>query len=267
MAPTLPQFDARRLRSYILRLPLFTRAVVLIITGFWVAGLVRNLTQWGGLIPSEIGLSTMYRTNTFPLIHAGFFHMLLNTIAITPLLERFEAEYGTLTSLALFFGPLSTIPALIYTFIERGILRGNTAVIGASVWVFTLLGAEAIKTYRTNPNFVIGTTQIPTWTTPLVLAIFTSVLVPNTSFLGHLSGLAVGYLWGLGYIKFLAPPEKILRWIEGKMNLLGRLPHYVSVDQKTYGRYGVLPTTTPTLSGPDANIPMTFAGSTQRLGP
>src|SRR5450432_2704822 len=39
---------------------------------------------------------------------------------------------------------------------------------------------------------------------------------------------------GLGYIKFLAPPEKILRWIEGKLNLLGRLPHYVSVDQKTY---------------------------------
>jgi glycosylphosphatidylinositol transamidase len=52
----------------------------------------------------------------------------------------------------------------------------------------------------------------------------------------------VGYLWGLGYIKFLVPPEKLLRWIEGKLNLLGRLPHYVSVDQKTYGRFGVLPT-------------------------
>jgi GPI-anchor transamidase subunit GAA1 len=35
-----------------------------------------------------------------------------------------------------------------------------------------------------------------------------------------------------------------LRWIEGKLNLLGRLPHYVSVDQKTFGRYGVLPSTT-----------------------
>lgn len=51
---------------------------------------------------------------------------------------------------------------------------------------------------------------------------------------------------GLGYLKVLAPPEKILRWIEGKLNLLGRLPHYVSIDQKTYGRYGVL----PTASGP-----------------
>ena len=75
---------------------------------------------------------------------------------------------------------------------------------------------------------------------------------------------------GLGYLKFLAPPEKILRWIEGKLNLLGRLPHYVSVDQKTYGRYGVLPTTTPTLAGAgagDNGIAMGYVGSTQRLGP
>lgn len=67
---------------------------------------------------------------------------------------------------------------------------------------------------------------------------------------------------GLGYLKVLAPPEKALRWIEGRLNLLGRLPHYVSVDQKTYGRFGVLPTSnsgSSTLPG--------LVGSTQRLGP
>lgn len=73
---------------------------------------------------------------------------------------------------------------------------------------------------------------------------------------------------GLGYLKFLAPPEKILRWIEGKMNLLGRLPHYVSVDQKTYGRFGVLPTANSTLAGAaDSGIALGYVGSTQRLGP
>jgi len=70
-----------------------------------------------------------------------------------------------------------------------------------------------------------------------------SFLVSGTSLIGHLCGAGIGYLWGLGYIKFLVPPEKILRWLEAKLNLLGRLPHYVSVDQKTYGRYGVLPNT------------------------
>lgn len=47
---------------------------------------------------------TVYRTNTFPLIHLNAFHLVLNLLTVIPLLERFESEYGTLTSLALFFG-------------------------------------------------------------------------------------------------------------------------------------------------------------------
>jgi GPI-anchor transamidase subunit GAA1 len=195
---------------------------------------------------------------------------------------------------------LSTIPALLYTCIETMILHMNTAVVGAryalsvlygnmhhisnliSIWVFTLLAMEAMKTHKTNPHFMIGENKIPTWITPLVLVLFISFIVPNSSFLGHLCGLLFGYgckssrprmdnkltkiIGGLGYLKFLVPPEWILRWIEGKMNLLGRLPHYVSVDQKTYGRFGVLPSATPTLGG-DTPIAMTYVGSTQRLGP
>lgn len=42
--------------------------------------------------------------NTFPLIHLNLLHALLNLLALTPLLERFESEYGTLTSAAMFFG-------------------------------------------------------------------------------------------------------------------------------------------------------------------
>lgn len=63
-----------------------------------------------------------------------------------------------------------------------------------SLWVFMLLGIEAIKTYRVNPSFTIGTYQIPTWTTPLILAFFVTFLVPNTSLLGHLCGISVGYI-------------------------------------------------------------------------
>ena len=67
----------------------------------------------------------------------------------------------------------------------------------------------------------------------------------------------------------MAPPEKVLRWIEGKLNLLGRLPHYVSIDQKTYGRYGVLPTSNAPNGSTAAEGPgsMSYLGTTQRLGP
>lgn len=69
---------------------------------------------------------------------------------------------------------------------------------------------------------------------------------------------------GLGYLKVFVPPEKILRFIEGKLNLLGRLPHYVSVDQKTFGRYGVLPSST---AAANAGTPLSYMSTTQRLGP
>ena len=93
----------------------------------------------------------MYRLNTYPLIHLGFIHALLNTIALAPLLERFEADHGTLLTAAMFVGrtfllssqigtsgadliALSTLPAAGYLLIERGLLRGNTAVMGARYW-------------------------------------------------------------------------------------------------------------------------------------
>ncbi len=63
----------------------------------------------------------------------------------------------------------------------------------SSIWVFTLLAMEAVKTYRTNPYFMLGDTKIPTWITPLVLVLFVTFLVPNTSLLGHLCGLLFGY--------------------------------------------------------------------------
>ncbi|ORY60719.1 Gaa1-like protein [Pseudomassariella vexata] len=252
MMPNVHSFSALRARSYVFRLPLFTRAIVVVITLLWLASIqsVWDVRQWGALIPDQVSLFSAYRMNTFPLIHINFIHALMNVLALTPLMERFESEYGTLTSLAMFIGPLSTIPALLYIFVERAVLRGNTAVMGASMWVFLLLGMEAIRTYKSNPHLVIGTHHVPTWTTPLVLTLVVAALVPSTSFLGHLCGVAVGYIFGLGYLKFLSPPEKALRWVEAKLNLLGRLPHYVSVDQKTYGRFGVLPTSSASASLP-----------------
>lgn len=63
-----------------------------------------------------------------------------------------------------------------------------------SVWVFLLLASEAIKTFRTNPYFQVGTLKVPTWTTPLVVSFVVAVLLSNTSFLGHICGMIFGYL-------------------------------------------------------------------------
>lgn len=129
MAPTLPQISPTRFRSWILRLPLFTRIVVLAIFIFWILELWSYLDflQWGALIPSRVNLGTseslhgsgncrykprlltarslvVYRLNTYPLVHGGIFQALFSAVALVPLLERFEAEHGTILSGAFFLG-------------------------------------------------------------------------------------------------------------------------------------------------------------------
>jgi membrane associated rhomboid family serine protease len=206
---TIRGFNTLRARSYILRLPLFTRIIILVLALFWGLSIqsIWDVKYWGALIPDQISITAAYRLSTYPLVHFNFIHAVLNIVALTPLVERFEREYGTITSLALFFGPLTTLPGFLYLIVELYILRGNTVVMGASVWVFLLLGMEAMRTYRTtNPHFAIGSHQIPTWTTPLIMVLIVAALIPNTSLLGHLCGLGVGYVCGMGYIKYLAPP-------------------------------------------------------------
>ncbi len=50
---------------------------------------------------------TVYRLNTYPLVHVGLIHAFLNILALTPLLERFESEHGTLLTGALLGGRTS----------------------------------------------------------------------------------------------------------------------------------------------------------------
>ena len=57
--------------------------------------------------------------------------MLVDVVCLVPLMERFEKEWGTLVSLAMFLGPLATIPAGLYMFLDMVVFRQNTPVMGA----------------------------------------------------------------------------------------------------------------------------------------
>lgn len=102
----VPVPNPARMRTYLFRLPLFTRLMLLAIFGLWLLELqtVWSVIEWGSLIPKEVGFGSMYRLNTYPLVHNGFLHMITNVVCLAPLLERFEAEWGTFNCVALFLG-------------------------------------------------------------------------------------------------------------------------------------------------------------------
>ena len=68
MAPTLPQFNPARLRSYVFRIPFFTRIILLLIMFFWILELQSawDITQWGALVPLQVNLSTSTSTSPGP---------------------------------------------------------------------------------------------------------------------------------------------------------------------------------------------------------
>lgn len=63
--PPLP-FNPGRVRSYLVRLPLFTRLVLLAIVAFWLLEFqtIWSVVQWGALIPEEINLGTSMFNST-----------------------------------------------------------------------------------------------------------------------------------------------------------------------------------------------------------
>jgi hypothetical protein len=56
--PSVQSFNTLRARSYVSRLPLFTRAIIVIILAVWLAGFqsVVDLQQWAALIPDQISI-------------------------------------------------------------------------------------------------------------------------------------------------------------------------------------------------------------------
>jgi predicted small secreted protein len=136
----------------------------------------------------------------------------------------------------------STFPGVAYTLLSK-LLHTHTIVAGASMWSFILLTSTLYRSSLTTPLLSIPSTpyNVPTAILPLILIVVVSVLDHSASLFGHLCAAAMGYAWGAGFLKFLIPPEKILRWVEETFQLRQRLPgSYVSVERMTYGRYGVL---------------------------
>jgi hypothetical protein len=58
--PTIQSFNTLRARSYISRLPLFTRFINVVLFLVWLLGVqsVWDVRQWGTLYPAEINFAT-----------------------------------------------------------------------------------------------------------------------------------------------------------------------------------------------------------------
>jgi hypothetical protein len=88
MAPSLPQVSVSRIRTYLFRLPLFTRAIIAIIILLWLVGFQSfwDIRKWGALEPKEIGISTRELPLFFSLSSLLFSSLLFSSLLFSSLL-------------------------------------------------------------------------------------------------------------------------------------------------------------------------------------
>lgn len=157
------------------------------------------------------------RLSFYPLIHINLLHLFFNIWALAPLLAMFETMHGTVRT-GIVLNVLAVVPGVAYSILGM-IMFPETTVAGSSGWVFSFLGYFAYNDYKRVPTWHIANNMnLPTWSTPLILLAITTILVPGSSFIGHLLGLGAGYAMAMGYLDFMIEPStKVVEFIESKL--------------------------------------------------
>lgn len=172
------------------------------------------LTPWA---PYELNLNAI-SFYIFP--HVNLVHLVLNLFALFPLLSKYEATHGTVYT-GVTLNVVAVVTALQYCLVGM-LLYPSQAVGGLLGECFTFLTYYCFKEHVTTPviyTFKINGREvlIPTLYFPFVNLFLIAVLVPSTSFFGHLAGIGTGYLLATDRVNFMFPPLKVILFIEKKL--------------------------------------------------
>lgn len=220
--------------------------------------------------PLELNLNAL-SFYIFP--HLNVVHLLLNLVALFPLLSRFEKTHGTVYT-GITLNLLAVLTALLYC--AAGLLLyPYDAVAGLLGIVFSLLTYYCYKEHVQHP--VLYTLRalgreipIPTIYFPFLNLFIVALWIPSTSFFGHLAAIGVGYLLAMEYLHKLYPPAKAVLFIEKHLapgiRQLKRLVDFVSEEDAVNER-GV---TYRSVLGADVELvgaePQVYESFERRLG-
>ncbi|KAI8057816.1 hypothetical protein BDF22DRAFT_662482 [Syncephalis plumigaleata] len=220
------------LGAYIKSLPLLCISITSGLTLVYVANMfAERVLSWdsavntGGLWPSRILEWQVYRLVTFPWIHLGLGHLLLNLLAAVPLVSLLESAVGTLQTAYLLMVIFSILPGLGYVALSMGDnALSNTNRLGICLIVW-----EA-KRYGSRSFF--GLFTVPSQLFPIFMLLVVTILLPNASFWGHFTGMLAGYLYTYGFLRYLVPRAYHFERLEGWSILqpLTRMRRYVKAE-------------------------------------
>lgn len=177
--------------------------------------------------------------------HVNLIHLFINLISLFPLIAAFEKVNGTVYT-GITLNLLAVLTAIMYC-IPGLLLYPSDGVAGLLAIFFSFLTYFCQKEHSLTPVIFLFKVanhdiSIPTEYFQFVNLFFIAVLIPSTSFFGHLAGIGAGYLLAHDYLKVLYPPLKTLLFIEDKfsggISKLKLLVSFVSEEDAAVKRNG-----------------------------
>lgn len=149
--------------------------------------------------------------------HVNVIHLGLNLFCLFPLLSRYEKTHGTVYT-GITLNVVAVVTAIQYCLVGM-LLYPNLLAGGLLGECFSFLTYYCFKehvampvlyTFKYNGREIL----IPTLYFPFVNLLLVTILMPSSSFFGHLAGIGAGYLLASGKINFMFPPAKVILFIE-----------------------------------------------------
>ncbi|KAK9477253.1 hypothetical protein V1514DRAFT_334309 [Lipomyces japonicus] len=280
---SVPQLQA--LQERFIALPYLTFLTLSTIIGvYFISVIFPSVTLFFALDVNAVLHGGIHRLITYPIVHQNFLHLFFNVIALAPVLSSFEEETGTIGTAASLL-VFSVLPGIAYVAVST-IVSSHVITLGASGWVFTFMAYFALKDYALRQSIYLSPSlHIPTWTTPIITLFVIALLLPGSSFLGHLFGLLTGYAYGLGYLNNIKASQQVILRAESNLssrNLNKLLPRFISDDSASKHRViidttvdagvpsgGNSPALSPTISRTNSEVHggrSSFAGQGHSLG-
>jgi membrane associated rhomboid family serine protease len=180
----------------------FTTTLIVVNVGIWIAlnhfnVPVQKVSFNYKLIVED---KEWYRIVTSTFSHYNFLHILFNMFSLWSYRFMEYPLYGVIGYLKISW--IIMIVSSVFTLIIYKLLmwrmnwqhyRNDVHAVGYSAVIFGLLTVGALFNPRASFDLLFGL-KLPVWVTPIFYLVVSSLLFPQASFVGHLSGILAGLL-------------------------------------------------------------------------
>lgn len=227
---TLPSPDsdsmAGKAAAWYGSLPAATRWILTLCVGIFVFAVFVGYDNYSAVCMAPILFIRhyqIYRAFTSVVFHGGILHIAFNMLAFVPLGSSLEHTIGTVQFMHTIF-LFCVVASLLHTIIGYAMAMSpvfaqphemSRCSIGFSGVIFGLIVVDTF-TSSVRSRSIFGLFAVPSHVYPWALLFLFQIMMPNVSFLGHLSGLLAGLMYVYGLLSWIQLAPRTVAFAEAK---------------------------------------------------